>query len=65
MLTFYIRSRENKMLLPPHPSNCPPPIKDAGVMGAGGSVNQPRVPGVNRRQVAVSLSHDQATMTRA
>lgn len=40
-------------------------IKDVGVMGAGGAVNQPRVSGVNRRQVVVSLSHDQGTMTRA
>lgn len=41
-----------------------PPIKDAGD-SAGGAVNQTGVPGVNRRQAVVSLSHDQGTMTRA
>lgn len=39
-----------------------PPIKD---MGAEGTVSQEGVPGVNRRQAVVSLSHDQGTMTRA
>lgn len=53
------------MLLSPYPLTTLPSIKDAGVMGVGGAVNQPRVPGVNIRQVAVSLSHDQSTMTRA